>query len=33
VAYESQLKSDRAQLHQRLASAIESRASADENAR
>ena len=32
VAYESQLKSDRAQLHQRLASAIESRASADENA-
>jgi adenylate cyclase len=32
VAYESQLKSDRAQLHQRLAAAIESRASADENA-
>ena len=32
VAYESQLKSDRAQLHQRLASAIESRVSADENA-
>ncbi|MFZ1178323.1 MAG: AAA family ATPase, partial [Mycobacterium sp.] len=34
VAYESQLKSDRAQLHGRLAAAIESRdpASADENA-
>ena len=32
VAYESQLKSARAQLHQRLAAAIESRASADENA-
>jgi adenylate cyclase len=32
VAYEAQLKSDRAQLHQRLAAAIESRASADENA-
>jgi adenylate cyclase len=34
VAYESQLKSDRAQLHRRLAAAIEGRdpASADENA-
>ena len=34
VAYESQLKSDRAQLHRRLAAAIESRdpGSADENA-
>ena len=34
VAYESQLKSDRAQLHRRLAAAIESRdpVSADENA-
>jgi len=34
VAYESQLKSDRAQLHRRLAAAIEERdpASADENA-
>jgi adenylate cyclase len=32
VAYESQLKSDRAQLHQRLAAEIESRAAADENA-
>jgi adenylate cyclase len=34
VAYESQLKSDRAQLHRRLAAAIEQRdpASADENA-
>jgi adenylate cyclase len=34
VAYESQLKSDRAQLHRRLAAAIEARdpASADENA-
>ena len=34
VAYESQLKSDRAQLHRRLAAAIEHRdpASADENA-
>ena len=34
VAYESQLKSDRAELHRRLAAAIESRdpASADENA-
>ena len=34
VAYESQLKSDRAQLHRRLATAIESRdpVSADENA-
>jgi adenylate cyclase len=32
VAYESQLKSARAQLHQRLAAEIESRASADENA-
>ena len=34
VAYESQLKSDRAQLHRRLAAAIESRdpESADENA-
>ena len=34
VAYESQLKSDRAQLHRRLAAAIESRdpAAAEENA-
>ena len=34
VAYESQLKSDRAELHRRVAAAIESRdpASADENA-
>jgi len=32
VAYESQLKSDRAELHQRLAAAIEQRGSADENA-
>jgi adenylate cyclase len=32
VAYESQLKSDRAQLHRRLASAIEARGSIDENA-
>jgi adenylate cyclase len=32
VAYESQLKSDRAQLHRRLAGAIEAHASADENA-
>jgi adenylate cyclase len=32
VAYESQLKSDRAALHRRLAAAIESRASTDENA-
>ena len=34
VAYESQLKSDRAQLHRRLAAAIEGRgpAAADENA-
>jgi len=34
VAYEAQLKSDRAELHQRLAAAIEARnpASADENA-
>ena len=34
VAYESQLKSDRAQMHRRLAAAIESRdpAAADENA-
>jgi adenylate cyclase len=32
VAYEAQLKSDRAQLHQRLATAIESRSSGDENA-
>ena len=32
VAYESQLKSDRAQLHRRLASAIEARGAADENA-
>jgi adenylate cyclase len=32
VAYESQLKSDRAQLHRRLAEAIQSRGSADENA-
>jgi adenylate cyclase len=32
VAYESQLKADRALLHQRLATAIESRTSGDENA-
>jgi adenylate cyclase len=32
VAYGAQLKSDRAQLHQRLATAIESRSSGDENA-
>jgi adenylate cyclase len=32
VAYESQLKSDRAQLHRRLAAAIESGGSAEENA-
>jgi adenylate cyclase len=32
VAYESQLKSDRAQLHRRLASAIETVGAADENA-
>jgi adenylate cyclase len=32
VAYESQLKSDRARLHRRLAHLIESRGSADENA-
>jgi adenylate cyclase len=32
VAYESQLKADRAQLHRRLAAAIEARGSADENA-
>src|SRR6478735_532799 len=32
VAYESQLKSDRAQLHRRLATAIEARATVDENA-
>jgi adenylate cyclase len=32
VAYESQLKSDRAELHRRLAAAIEQRGSADENA-
>jgi adenylate cyclase len=32
VAYESQLKSDRAQLHRQLAARIESRGSADENA-
>jgi len=32
VAYESQLKSDRAELHRRLAAAIESRGSVDENA-
>ena len=32
VAYESQLKSDRATLHRRLAAAIEARGSADENA-
>ncbi len=32
VAYESQLRSDRAELHQRLAAAIEQRGSADENA-
>ena len=35
VAYESQLKSDRAELHRRVAAAIESRdpAAAEENAR
>jgi adenylate cyclase len=32
VAYESQLKSDRAHLHRRLAAAIETRGPADENA-
>jgi adenylate cyclase len=32
VAYESQLKSDRAQLHRRLAATIEARGAADENA-
>src|SRR6201993_5316010 len=32
VAYETQLKSDRATLHRRLAAAIEARGSADENA-
>src|ERR1700757_5165282 len=32
VAYESQLKADRAQLHRRLAATIEARGSADENA-
>jgi adenylate cyclase len=32
VAYESQLKSDRAQLHRRLAEAIQSRGTADEDA-
>ncbi len=32
VAYESQLRSDRAELHRRLAAAIEARGSADENA-
>ncbi|MGA8250947.1 MAG: adenylate/guanylate cyclase domain-containing protein [Mycobacterium sp.] len=32
VAYESQLRSHRAELHQRLAAAIEQRGSADENA-
>jgi adenylate cyclase len=32
VAYESQLKSDRAQLHRRVAAAIEARGSVDENA-
>jgi adenylate cyclase len=32
VAYESQLKSDRTQLHRRLATVIEERGSADENA-
>ncbi len=32
VAYESQLKSDRAELHRRLAAAIEQRESPDENA-
>ena len=32
VAYESQLKADRAQLHRRLAAAIEARGTADENA-
>ena len=31
VAYESQLRSDRAELHRRLAAAIEARGSADEN--
>jgi adenylate cyclase len=32
IAYESQLKSDRAKLHRRLAAAIEARGSVDENA-
>ena len=32
VAYEAQLKADRAQLHRRLAAAIEARGTADENA-
>lgn len=32
VAYESQLRSDRAQLHRRLAAAIENRGAAEENA-
>ena len=32
VAYESQLKSDRARLHRRLAEAIETHGSVDENA-
>ena len=32
VAYESQLKADRSQLHRRLAAAIEARGGADENA-
>ncbi len=32
VAYESQLKAERAQLHRRLAAAIEARGAADENA-
>ena len=32
VAYEAQLKADRAQLHRRLATAIEARGTADENA-
>ena len=32
VAYEAQLKTDRAQLHRRLATAIEARGTADENA-
>ncbi|BBX23602.1 cyclase [Mycolicibacter terrae] len=32
VAYDSQLRSDRAELHQRLAASIEHRGSADENA-